>query len=152
MSRRAWMASEEGQVGGIEVLGFGLLVFVVGSLLAANAWAVVDAKLAVTAAAREAARTYVESDGSAAALADAEAAGREAIAGHGRDPDRLVLRHDEADFIRCQRIAFRAEYPVPALTLPFVGGFGRPFTVAATHTEIVDPLRRGLGPANVCGS
>ena len=152
MNRRAWMASEEGQVGGAEVLAFGLLVFVVGSLLAANAWAVVDAKLAVTAAAREAARTYVESDGSTAALADAEATGREAIAGHGRDPDRLVLRHDETDFVRCQRAAFRAEYPVPALTLPFVGGFGRPFTVAATHTEIVDPLRRGLGPANTCGS
>jgi hypothetical protein len=31
---------DRGQVGGIEVLPFGLLVFVVGTLLVANAWAV----------------------------------------------------------------------------------------------------------------
>ncbi|MBA2283441.1 MAG: hypothetical protein H0W25_19710, partial [Acidimicrobiia bacterium] len=50
---------ERGQMGGIEALPFGLLIFVVGALLVANAWAVIDAKLAVTAAAREAARTWV---------------------------------------------------------------------------------------------
>ena len=57
------------------MLPFGVLIFVVGSLLIANAWAVVDAKLATTAAAREAARAYVES-GSAAAGAGAASTGR----------------------------------------------------------------------------
>ena len=41
---RRWdglMADDRGQVGGIEALPFGLLVFVVGALLVANAWAVV---------------------------------------------------------------------------------------------------------------
>jgi hypothetical protein len=33
--------TDSGQVGGIEALPFGLLVFVVGALLVANAWAVV---------------------------------------------------------------------------------------------------------------
>ena len=33
--------SDAGMVGGVEALPFGLLVFVVGSLLVANAWAVV---------------------------------------------------------------------------------------------------------------
>jgi hypothetical protein len=47
--------SDAGMVGGIETLPFGLLVFVVGSLLVAQAWAVVDAKLAVDAAASRAA-------------------------------------------------------------------------------------------------
>jgi Mg2+/Co2+ transporter CorC len=43
--------SDEGVVGGLEALPFGLLIFVVGALLIANVWAVVDAKLAVSAAA-----------------------------------------------------------------------------------------------------
>jgi hypothetical protein len=39
--RRARRArSDAGQVGGIEALPFGLLVFVVGATLVANAWAV----------------------------------------------------------------------------------------------------------------
>ena len=58
-ARRA-MRDERGQVGGLEAIPFGILVFVVGALLAASAWAVVDTKLAVVSAAREAARTYVE--------------------------------------------------------------------------------------------
>ena len=53
---------DAGQVGGIEALPFGLLIFVVGSLLIANAWAVVDAKFATDAAARQAVRTFVEAD------------------------------------------------------------------------------------------
>ena len=39
-------AGDAGQVGGIEALPFGLLIFVVGTLLIANAWAVIDAKFA----------------------------------------------------------------------------------------------------------
>ncbi|MGZ4694068.1 MAG: hypothetical protein ACXWA3_10620, partial [Acidimicrobiales bacterium] len=50
---------DRGQLAGIEVLPFGVLVFVVGALLITNAWAVVDAKIAVDAASREAVRTYV---------------------------------------------------------------------------------------------
>ena len=46
----------------MEVLPFGFLMFVSVTLLLANAWAVIDAKLAVSAAAREAVRAYVESD------------------------------------------------------------------------------------------
>ncbi len=51
---------DRGQVAGIEAVPFGILIFVVGALLIANAWAVIDVKMAVTSAAREAARTYVE--------------------------------------------------------------------------------------------
>ena len=74
-----------GQVGGIEVLPFGLLVFIVGTLLVANAWAVVDAKLAVTSAAREAVRSYVEADDGAVFPA--------ALGWHPwfTKPDRLVV-------------------------------------------------------------
>jgi membrane protein required for beta-lactamase induction len=75
---------ESGQVGGIDGLVFGVLVFVFGTLVVTNAWGVIDAKLATTSAAREAARTYVEAASAGDAGPAAEAAAREAILSHGR--------------------------------------------------------------------
>lgn len=137
----------------MEVLPFGLLTFVVGVLLVANAWAVIDAKMAVSAAAREATRAFVEapSAGEAAALADAAA--RSAIAGAGRDPARLVLTAVEGSFARCETVVYEASYQVPAVKVPWVGGFGSGFTAGARYAEVVDPYRTGI-PATVsgCGS
>jgi hypothetical protein len=144
---------DAGQVGGIEALPFGLLIFVVGTLLIANAWAVVDAKFATDAAARQAARTYVESEDPAAAVDRAVAAGLASIAAHGRDPTRAGLRPVErAELVRCARVTFEATYEVPALSLPFIGGYGRaPFDVRSSHSELVDPFRAGLsGSAEDC--
>jgi hypothetical protein len=135
---------EAGQFAGVEVLPFGLLVFVVGVLLVANAWAVVDAKLAVVSAAREATRAYVESAPGADPLAQADAAARSAVAGAGRDPARLTLTPLEAEFSRCAEVRFEARYPIPLLTLPFLGGYGEGFIVTARHGEIVDPYRSGV--------
>ena len=67
---------DRGQVGGVEALPFGVLVFVVGVLLVVNLWAIVDAKVAATSAAREAARAYVEAADGAEAEGDAIAAAR----------------------------------------------------------------------------
>lgn len=129
---------------GIESLPFGILVFVVGVLVVANAWGVVDAKLAVSSAAREATRAYVESPDGANPTARAEAAAREAIRGAGRDPGKLVLTPLEGDFRRCTTVRFEASYPVPAIRIPFVGSYGQGFTAAARHAEIVDPYRSGV--------
>jgi hypothetical protein len=144
-------------VGGIETLPFGLLVFVVGSLLVAQAWAVVDAKLAVDAAAREATRHYVEADvrhpgDTAEAHAAATAAGLAALAAHGRDPSRVRLSRDGgAPYQRCAPVTFEASYTVPALTLPWIGGFGRGIEVTSRHSELVDPFRDGVpGDASAC--
>lgn len=144
---------DAGQVGGIEALPFGLLIFVVGSLLIANAWAVVDAKFATDAAARQAVRTYVEARDPDVALEDARVAGLDAIEAHGRDPNRAVVGPvGEATLARCARVTFEAAYEVPALSLPFIGGYGRaPFLVRATHSELVDPFRSGVpGDAEAC--
>lgn len=142
---------ERGQAGGIEVLPFGFLIFVAGALLVANAWAVIDAKLAVTAAAREAARTWVESDGGAGGEASARAAAGEALEGHGREADRLVLELEApAGFGRCAPVQARASYTVPAVPLPWIGGFGRGITVSSTHSERVDPFRDGLPGEAAC--
>jgi hypothetical protein len=135
---------EAGQFAGVETLPFGLLVFIVGVLLVANAWAVVDAKLAVVSAAREATRAYVESPPESDPVARAEAAARSAVEGAGRDPSRLTLTPLDADFRRCAEVRFEARYPIPLLTLPFVGGYGSGFTAVARHGEIVDPYRSGV--------
>ncbi len=135
---------EAGQLAGAEVLPFGFLVFVVGVLLVANAWAVVDAKMAVTSAAREATRAYVESPAGSDPLARADEAARLAVRGAGRNPSRLALVPLDADFHRCAEVRFEARYRVSLVTVPLVGGYGRGVTATARHAEVVDPFRSGV--------
>jgi len=144
--------TEDGQVGGIEGVVFGALVFAIGSLVIANAWGVVDAKMTAGAAAREATRAFVESAGpsSSEALVEAEAAARDAIAGYGRSPDRMVFVPEAAAFRRCAEVTMRVEYPVPLVVIPAIGRYGRGFTAVARHTEIVDPYRSGVPGRSVC--
>ncbi|HMG42791.1 MAG TPA: hemolysin family protein [Acidimicrobiales bacterium] len=155
MSRLDRSGGDEGVVGGAEALPIGLLVFVVGALIVANAWSVIDAKLAVNAAAREAARAYVEAPvtdagGGSLAADEATAAGLAAIAAHGRDAARadiglVGLEHPSSDgYVRCARVTFSASYQVPALSVPWIGGFGDGFDVSAQHSELVDPFRDGV--------
>lgn len=148
--RQTEVDRERGAVGGIEVIPFGILLFVVGTLLITNAWSLIDARLAAAAGAREAARAYVESDGSSAAYADAVARGEQAMASYGKDRSRIrIERIDGAAFRRCARVEFEASYEVPAISLPFVTGFGD-HVVRADHSEIVDPFRAGLPEGNDC--
>ncbi len=134
---------DRGQVGGVEALPFGVLVFVVGVLLVVNLWAIVDAKVAATSAAREAARAYVEAADGAEAEGDAIAAAHAAIARRGRSIDRTGVAIAAGSFSRCAMVTFEVVYVVPTLTLPFVGGFGDGVRVRARHGEIVDPYRNG---------
>jgi hypothetical protein len=167
--RRARRArSDGGMAGGIEALPFGLLVFVVGATLVANAWAVVDAKFAVDAAARQATRSYVEaeidgaggggSDRTRAAEDAAVEAGLAALTAHGRDPAAAQVAltalepvGGQSGFTRCARATFTASYEVPVLTLPWIGGFGHGIDVTSSHSELVDPYRSGVpGSAEAC--
>jgi len=158
--RRRWSlpridwSDDRGQVGGIEVLPFGLLIFVIGSLLIANAWAVIDTKSAVDAATREGVRVFVEAPDEHRAAAWADAVAREAISGHGRNGAKLVIEapvyDDGGGFERCAGVTLRARYPVPAITLPWLGGFGEAFQVSSSHREIVDPYRSGLQAGGSC--
>lgn len=141
---------EAGQVGGLEGLVFGVLVFVFGTLLVANAWGVIDAKLAATSAAREAARTYVESGSESDADAAADAAAREAIEAHGRLPERAEVAVDVAGFARCARATAVVRYEVPLIAIPLLGQAGNGITVTARHSEVVDPYRSGLPGTAAC--
>ncbi len=138
---------DRGAVAGIEVLPFALLLFMIGTLFVANVWAVVDAKLAVGAAAREATRTYVEADDPAGADALAREVALETLAAHGRgDAGRITIDPPELDrpFGRCTRVTITVHYRVPALALPWLGGLGDGIDAVATHSEVVDAYRGGL--------
>ena len=153
---------ERGVVGGVEVLPLALLVFTAGMLLVMNAWAIVDARLAVAGAAREAVRTAVEAPDPTDAFSSGETAARQHFAGSGRDGDRLAITWSSggsdgdratgpATFGRCQRLVATASYVVPAVAVPWIGGLGHAATVSATASELVDPLRDGV-PGVACGA
>jgi len=143
---------ERGAVGGLEALPFSVLLFVCGTLLLVNAWGVIDATFAVTSAAREATRTLAEAGDPATGDAAARRTAREAIRSYGRDPDRLHLSRPQGTFARCGRVGYTATYPVPAIRIPFIGGFGEAFEVSSTHTERIDDLRSGLPGEATCGA
>ena len=141
---------ERGIVGGSEVLPFGLLIFVCGSLLFVNAWAVVDARFAVASAAREATRAYAESTDEADGRRAADAAARETMVAYDRDPERLSLDGPQGRLVRCGVVAYSASYRVEAIRIPIIGGFGEGITVTASHTARVDELASGLGEESAC--
>ena len=143
------MTNERGQLGGLEGLVFGVLVFVIGALVILNAWAVVDAKLAAASAAREAARAFVEAAPDDAETAAANAA-RDALRGYGRDPDRMDMHHDDVPFERCVRVTFVVEYRVSVGSIPVIRKTASTFIAAARHSELVDPYRTGLSGEARC--
>ena len=111
----------------------------------------VDARLAVDAAAREATRAYVEAGDPGRGDAAARQAAVAAVRGVGRNPDRLTLSGNHPRYVRCAVAEFSATYRVPALSIPVIGGFGHGFTVRGSHHEIIDPLAAGFGLENDCG-
>lgn len=134
---------DAGMVGGVEAVALGLLVFVFGTLLVVNTWGVIDAKLAATAAAREATRAFVEAPSADAAWSGAERAARQTIAGHGRDPDPIRLAAPGAELRRCALVTMEVTIPIHLVAVPLVRG-PRVMDVTGRHRERVDALRAGL--------
>jgi glutamate 5-kinase len=137
-------------MGGLWGWIFGLLMFVVGMLLVARTWAVVDTKFAVDAAARQAVRTYVEAPDATAAGAEADQAADTALAGYGRHPSQAGVALVSGTFSRCSLVTIKVTYPSPLLELPWLGSVGRHGEVTATHSELVDPFRTGLPGTSSC--
>lgn len=130
---------------------FGLLLFVVGTLLVGNAWAVVDTKLALDAASREATRSYVEATDAVSAAEQARRAATATLEGYGRDPALGRVTIGGAPFGRCVRVTIAVSYQAPLVQLPIIGVAGRAEQVTAQHSELVDPYRSGLPGVSVCG-
>lgn len=141
-----------GQAGGWEVIPFGILIFVIGSLFLVNVWAIVDARMIVGDAAREGARAFVHADTEAAGRREADDAARATVAGRGQSDRQLTVDpvDIEPGFQRCAQVTVVVHETVPAIVLPFLGGFGHGVTVSGTQREIIDPFRADLPAASSC--
>ena len=70
---------------------------------------------------------------------------------HGRTGEAtVVVGPADASFLRCERIEVTVALEVPAIRLPFAGGFGDSFDVQATRSELIDPTRSGVGGLATC--
>lgn len=140
--RHEWNSGEAGQAGA-EILFFALIIFTAMVLLVVNAWATVDTKFMVTAAAREATRAYVEQSDGVAAAAAARQASDSVFTSYGAKRQNELPLEIDATFGRCERVSVRASYQIPALRLPLGVTIGKR-VVASTHSELVDPFRSGI--------
>jgi hypothetical protein len=117
---------------------FGVLVFVCGSLLVVSLWATVAAKIAVSAAAHEGARAFVEAPDELSAYRDADRAAVDALEAHHRQLAGPI--EISGSFVRCAQVTVTVRSELPAVSLGWLGGLGRR-TVTARASEIVDPYR-----------
>lgn len=140
---RTRVADERGVVAGSDMLLFGFLVFVLSSLVIVNVWTVIDASLAVSTAAREGARAFVESEPDTAWL-EAQQRMTEVMDDYGRT-DRAVAPSPPAivTYERCAVVTITAEYDVALISLPLFGDFGSLTRIDATHSERIDAYRSG---------
>jgi hypothetical protein len=156
VKRRIDLRSDAGFIGGTEVLPFGILIFVAGTLMIMNLWAVLDTKMAVDGASREGARAVAESDGRPDADSKAEAAATASLSAHNRTFNGTIsIGYPEANdpWRPCAPATVMVEQRVPLINLPFLGAMGGPdVAVRSTHSELVDPYRsRATGIDNVNG-
>lgn len=140
---RERLLDERGFVAGADMLIFGVLAFVMGSLLVINVWNVIDASFAVSAAAREGARTFTEADPDTA-WSESQSRMLEVMDEYGRG-DRAVAPQLPAvgNYERCAVITVTAEYDVALVRLPIFGQFGTMTRVSASHSERIDAYRSG---------
>ena len=135
---------DRGFVAGADMLIFGVLAFVMGSLLIVNVWNVIDATFAVSAAAREGARVYQESEPSEA-LIDSTVRVSEVLDDYGRsDRAGVAVIVAPAGYERCAPFEVTASYEVALVRLPLFGQFGTLTEVTATHGGRIDAYRSGI--------
>lgn len=145
---------EGGFVAGAEALILGVLVFVFGTLAILNGWAVLDAKFATNAAAREAVRAVVASDAGAGAdtlAARATFAAAQAAGAHGYDATAVEIQHLSAlPGGRCEPVRIRAQISVRSTIVPGLAG-PAVFLVGSEYEEVIDPFRSGFAGEVDCG-
>lgn len=136
---------------GVILLPLVLLAVYGLGLLAIGVWRVSESAGAVTEAARSGARTYVEvpvGTSSTRAAGAARTAATTAAEAAGLSSVSVTIASD-AGRARCAIVEVTVAGQVPALRVPWVGEVAST-TVSATHRQIVDPLRSGLGGEATC--
>lgn len=135
---------ERGVAAGLEGIVFGALILVAGTVVAVNAWSVLQTRRAFDGAAREYLRAYTEADDAQRASSAGRTAAYGVLAGERRSAfDTRAVRIEEPDAARfgpCEPATVVVSGRVPAARVPFVGSFAST-TVRVAHTELVDAHR-----------
>ncbi len=143
-SARRYIREQHGFVAGSEALIFGVLLFVGGSLVLLNAWRVIDARFAVSTAARAATHAAVVAPLDSAPEVRGRDAGIAAFEAAGYDRDQLELTVEAPVALeRCREVRFNAVAEVEPVGAPAFG-WVHPIRVSASHTQVVDAHRSGL--------
>ncbi|MBE7518357.1 MAG: pilus assembly protein [Thermoflexaceae bacterium] len=113
-----------------------LLVLVFGVVAAGR---VVEAKIAVQAAARESSRALAVAPSEEQGIADALTAGENVADGYGLGSDRLTVEVDSGGFARGGTVTSEVRYNVSLSDLPLLSFFD--VDVGASHSERIDIYR-----------
>jgi hypothetical protein len=135
--------SEAGQVAGVETLALGTLVFVVGTLVAVNAWSIVTSRAVADDIATSYLRAYTEGTGAADARLDGNRAADAARSSHSFAADRVEIEEPDR-FAPCEMVSVTATIAVPLVRIPVVGAVGST-QITITRRERIDPYRSGGG-------
>jgi Flp pilus assembly protein TadG len=139
---------ERGALGGLEGLVFGVLIFVCGTLVVVYGWAVINAKIAATSAAREASRAYVEAGTQGSAVDHAQEAAYETLSSYiSVDSPNSASVAVDGGWSRCQPVVVTVTVNVRRIAIPMLGREGGYTQVSGRHSEIVDPYRSAAGLA-----
>jgi Flp pilus assembly protein TadG len=141
-TRRPRWHHDDGFIAGADGLMIGLTIMVAATLLFANLWGVLAARMATQEAAAAAARAYVEAHDSASASAAARRVAIEVLETHHRHPSAVQVSGERWE--RCGRVVVTVTTEVSRFPLPGLSGASH-FTVSSSHSEIVDPYRSSDG-------
>lgn len=132
---------ERGAVAGLEALLFSVLILVAGSVLLVNAWAVLDTRAALDAAAREFTRSFTEQTDTTTARHVATAAALNSLAHRGLDPDLVEITIGlPQGFGPCAVVQVTLQRRIAWLRAPFVGDLDDTL-VQVVHRELIDAHR-----------
>lgn len=117
-----------------------LLLFVLGMLLFGR---IFQAKVAISAAGREAARTVAEASAESSGLSRAQQRAHDVIVGADLSVDRFQLTIDDGGFVRGGTVTVQTRYAVPVGDLPLIGQVigGGSVTVSSTDQEMIEQYR-----------
>ena len=103
---------------------------------------VTQTQMAVSAVAREAARTGALANQASLAQRDGESRGFDVAVGYHLSPPRLQVHVDPSQFRRCGSVLARATYDLDFSDLPLLGWAH--LTLGSSHSEPIDGYRSQL--------
>ena len=119
-----------------------MLVFISGTLLIVNAWAVVTNRSTADSLAREYLRAYTKEPSRPAALAAGQRVVDAILDADGLPHDRVRI-DPPTQWAACAAATVTVRLTVPEVRAPFLGGFGTT-EIVVTHRDRLDGYRAGV--------